>query len=351
MRNVCSFRSKPDLTGRKMSRKGSSSDPLVSVVTPFYNTERYLSECIESVLGQSYEHFEYILVNNCSTDESYQIAEEYARQDDRIQLISNAEFLPQVANYNRALRQISKESKYFKIVQADDWIMRECISRMVEIAEDNPSVGIVSSYYLTEKDVLNVGLPYNKRVFCGKEVCRMQLLGDDFFFGSPSSVLFRSQILGERSPFYSEARLHEDTEACYEILQEWDFGFVHEILTFTRTANESIMSRVRRLDPWCLDRFIVVYRYGRKFLESNEYERALNAAKNVYFRYLARNFVRARNKEFWDYHRKGLATIGYELKSSELARYLILELLDIAFNPMATFGKILRSFSKSGKRG
>jgi glycosyltransferase involved in cell wall biosynthesis len=48
--------------------------PLVSVVTPFYNTERYLAECIESVLAQTYPIFEYILVNNRSTDASRDIA-------------------------------------------------------------------------------------------------------------------------------------------------------------------------------------------------------------------------------------------------------------------------------------
>ena len=99
------------------------SQPLVSVVTPFYNTEGYLSECIESVLKQSYDNFEYILSNNCSTDRSSEIAEEYAKQDHRVRLISNGEFLDQVKNYNRALRYISPQSKYCKIVQADDWII------------------------------------------------------------------------------------------------------------------------------------------------------------------------------------------------------------------------------------
>ena len=55
--------------------------PLVSVVTPFYNTASYLAQCIESVLKQSYSEFEYILMDNCSTDGSSEIAETYARRD------------------------------------------------------------------------------------------------------------------------------------------------------------------------------------------------------------------------------------------------------------------------------
>ncbi len=48
--------------------------PLVGVVTPVYNGEDFLAQCIESVLGQTYEHYEYFIVNNCSTDRSLEIA-------------------------------------------------------------------------------------------------------------------------------------------------------------------------------------------------------------------------------------------------------------------------------------
>src|SRR5215510_4357832 len=85
--------------------------PLVSVLTPFYNTAAYLSECIESVLKQTYTEFEYILADNCSTDGSAEIADNYARQDSRIRLIRYSDFVAQLPNYNRALREISKSSQ------------------------------------------------------------------------------------------------------------------------------------------------------------------------------------------------------------------------------------------------
>ena len=62
----------------------TAAQPFLSVVTPFYNTQAYLKECIESVLGQSYRNFEYILVDNCSNDGSLDIAEYYAKRDSRI---------------------------------------------------------------------------------------------------------------------------------------------------------------------------------------------------------------------------------------------------------------------------
>jgi len=135
----------------------------VSVITPFYNTEKYLEECIESVLRQHYPNFEYILVNNCSDDGSLIIAERYAQKDDRIRIVNNEKLLTQVQNYNRALQQISTNSKYCKIVQADDWIFPDCLSKMVDVAESSENIAIVSSYYLCGTNVEGNGLPYKRR--------------------------------------------------------------------------------------------------------------------------------------------------------------------------------------------
>jgi glycosyltransferase involved in cell wall biosynthesis len=91
-----------------------SAEPFVTVVSPFYNTADYLRECIESVLNQSYKNFEYLLVNNKSTDGSREIALEFACKDKRVRLIDNDQFVSQLENYNGALKQIDPRSKYVK---------------------------------------------------------------------------------------------------------------------------------------------------------------------------------------------------------------------------------------------
>ena len=128
--------------------------PLVSIVTPVYNNEEYLAECIESVLAQTYQNWDYIIVNNCSTDKSGEIARRYAAKNPRIRVHDNQQFLRAVPNHNLALRQISPESKYCKIVFADDWIFPHCIEEMVAVAEEHSSVGIVGAYGLQEHEIL-----------------------------------------------------------------------------------------------------------------------------------------------------------------------------------------------------
>src|SRR3970040_1020431 len=106
-----------------------SSAPLVSVLTPVYNGAPYLRECIESVLSQTYSNWEYTIVNNCSTDQTLTIAEEYARKDTRIRVCSNAVLLDVISNHNRAFRLVSPDSKYCKVVSGDDWLFPECLTQ------------------------------------------------------------------------------------------------------------------------------------------------------------------------------------------------------------------------------
>ena len=118
----------------------------VSVVTPFYNVAQYLGECIDSVLAQTHGDFEYILVDNHSDDGSEEIAARYAERDRRLRVVSPPTFLPQVPNYNFALRQIAPDTAYCKIVQADDAIFPHCLEEMVALASAHPSIGLVSAY-------------------------------------------------------------------------------------------------------------------------------------------------------------------------------------------------------------
>src|SRR5262245_47479668 len=118
----------------------ATAQPLVSIVTPLYNEEMHLAECIESVLAQTYQNWDYTIVNNCSTDRSAEIALRYAASDRRIRVVDNQQFLRAFPNHSEALRQISPASKYCKIVFADDWIFPECLERMVAVAEEIPSV-------------------------------------------------------------------------------------------------------------------------------------------------------------------------------------------------------------------
>src|SRR6266487_1539553 len=92
------------------------TQPLVTVLTPVYNGARYLTDCVESVLAQTYQNWEYVIVDNRSTDHSLEIAQRYAKQDSRIRIHSNEDFVDVISSHNIAFRQVSANSRYCKVV-------------------------------------------------------------------------------------------------------------------------------------------------------------------------------------------------------------------------------------------
>ena len=326
-----------------------SVSPLVSIVTPVYNNEEHLPECIESVLAQTYQNWDYTIVNNCSTDRSGEIAREYAAKYPRIRVHDNEKFVAAVPNHNLTLRQISPNSKYCKMVFADDWIYPRCIEEMVALAEEQPSVGVVQAYGLWE-DIDRIphehivawgGLPYPSRFVSGRDICRRMFIGGlDHIFGTPTSVLYRSDLVRNQDPFYNEENLHADKEACVVLLKKADFGFVHQILTFTRGRPGSLnkMSVNMYLDIGCSLHTLVAH--GKEFLTEEEYEERLARHLVEYYNFLAVSLIRGRrDKIFWDFHKGKLnETLGFS--RSRLARATIARLFKGVLHPYETFGKL-----------
>jgi len=300
---------------------------LVSVVTPFYNTAAYLAECIESVLAQTHGHFEYLLLDNASTDGSGEIAARYVARDARIRLARNETLLTQTQNYNRALELVHPGACYVKIVQADDWLFPRCLAEMVALADEHPSVAIVSSLDKRGRTVCGECLLPEQRVLRGREACRLVLREDRFFFGSPTTVMYRADVVRARRPFFPEVAHFADTVAAFEILRDHDFGFVHQVLSYTRIREDSISGAAVTFDPEPLDKLIRIVRCGRLHLDTHEYEKRRRAVEQGYYRRLAAAWLRRREPAYWDWHRKGLATVGEVIDRRQLARAVVIELI------------------------
>jgi len=322
---------------------GLERSPRVSVVTPFFNTEAYLAECIKSVLRQTYDDWEYILVDNQSTDSSPDIAAKFAADDRRIRVVRTPAFFSQVQNYNFALRQISPSSEFVKVLEADNWLFPACLEKMVGLAEAHPSVGLVSSLTATERAVRFTGLHRSQTVIQGREAARRLFLEDAYWFGSPTTVLMRARFVRRRPAFYDEsAAIAEDQLVCYEILQEADFGFIHELLTFVRTENESILSGRKGYDAFAVDRYIVLHRYGQTFLDPTDYANVLHRVRRNYYQTLARAVLRRVKSDYWNFHRTALTDIGVRIELRRLTAAVLRELLWRGLNPGQTIADLLR---------
>ncbi|MDE3178650.1 MAG: glycosyltransferase family 2 protein [Acidobacteriota bacterium] len=319
----------------------SQSLPLVSVVTPVYNCAEYLAECIESVLAQTYSNWDYTVVDNCSTDGSAEIARAYAAKDSRIRVIQNRQFLRAVANHNVALRQISSESKYCKVVFGDDWMFPHCLEEMVAIAEEHPSVGIVGAYGLDGNNILCAGLSYPSRIVSGREICRRLFLEGTYVFGSSTSVLYRSALVRGQDHFYNEANLHADREACLVLLKTRDFGFVHQILTFMRVRPVSIGTMAEDVRMYLGCQLHTLVTHGPDFLTPVELGGCLDELLAEYYNFLAVSLMRGRrDSKFWDLHKRKLTEGGVGFSRMRLSRAILARLCRAALDPYETIEKL-----------
>lgn len=279
-----------------------SSQPLVNIITPVYNEAGYLAECIESILAQTYQNWVYSIVDNCSTDGSLEVALRYAAKDRRIQVHQNPQFLGAIQNHNAALQHITATSKYCKIVFGDDWIFPTCLEQMVALAEAHPSVGIVGAYALEGERVALSGLPYTSSVVSGHEICRRHLLDELYVFGSANAVLYRADLIRDRVPFYNEANIHADTEVCIALLKMCDFGFVHQVLTFTRVRSGSLTTLSDDLNTSMPGLLQLICGHGADYLTPEEHRARLARHVSGYYRFLGKSLMLGRNQKFWNYH-------------------------------------------------
>lgn len=314
-------------------------EPLVSVVTPVYNGEKYLRECIESVLAQTYTNWEYIIVNNCSTDRTLEVAQEYAAADSRIRVHNNEQFVRMEANHNIAFRQISPASKYCKVVHADDWIFPECLEKMVGLAEEYPSVAIVQAYRLQGNIVAGDGVPYPSTFVRGRDACRLWLMRRPSIFGAPSGLLYRADIVRSRHDFYDDTPA-ADTGVCLEFLGEHDYGFVHQVLTFQRLRKAAYTVEVQHLGADFPGHLRELITYGPRDLTEAELQRAIREHLRRYYDHLGAVALRGRSREHWRFHQRSLAALGYPLRPGRVFASAVYYLLGVVFNPARTVERL-----------
>lgn len=292
--------------------------PTVSVVTPFFNTAQYLAECVESVLGQTFGDFEYLLVDNASTDGSLDIARDFAQRDGRVRLVHFDELLPQIPNYNRALRLIDPGVRYCKMAQADDVLFPRCLEDMVSVADLDDRIGMVGAYIVLQDHVFLDGLDYYETIVDGDELCRRYLKGGPYIFGNPTSQLYRAADVREAATFFPEESVIADADAAVRLLLGRRFGFVHQVLSFSRRNNESISDSHADFNIDLLTRRVLLERYGARVLDASTFASESRKIDRRYRRMLGEAWLLRRGRAFWEFHRRGLADVGLRISAADI---------------------------------
>ncbi len=120
-----------------------ASQPLVSILIPVYNREAMIVQCLRSALAQTYSNIEIVVGDNASTDGTFQVVQDHARQDDRIRCFRNDLNVGAVRNWLKCLEHSTGE--YIKLLFSDDWLEPQAVERLLVPILENPEVGFAYS--------------------------------------------------------------------------------------------------------------------------------------------------------------------------------------------------------------
>ena len=150
-------------------------------------------------------------------------------------------------------------------------------------------------------------------------------------------MLLRSDCIRERNCLYEESgnvHVGQDVQVCLELLKDADFGFIHQILTFSRAHEDSLTSRTLHLSTIYPETLHLLKRYGPVYLTASEFQSCWKHILSVYTSFLGRSVFLSRGRDFWQYHRQEMRKLGYTLTPFDLGRNAFTEVLRAAWSPV-----------------
>jgi glycosyltransferase involved in cell wall biosynthesis len=123
--------------------------PLISIVLPCYNGEKFLAQSIQSCIDQEYQNWELLLVNDCSTDNSYKIMLDYAKNNSRIKIIDNKKNLKLPTSLNAGFD--AAQGEYFTWTSDDNYYLPNALNELLKAILGNNADAVYSGYYIIDE--------------------------------------------------------------------------------------------------------------------------------------------------------------------------------------------------------
>ena len=320
--------------------------PPASVLLPVYNGQAHVRQAIKSVLAQDYPKFEFIIVDNASTDNTPAIINEYA-SDRRLKVYRNEKTVPRLENFVRAFELAAPESCWLKFIGDDDRLLEQCLSEMIRAGEEGENVGLVSSHYYDGDRLVTGILPKGQEWVEGSEFLRRLLLepaARSTVF-SPASLLVSHRAYREMGGFRTDL-LHADSELFYRILNRYNLAFVHRPLTVTGFHGASGQAGSTASGHTFAEAYLIRYRnlklYDRIRLRVWEKERIKFNLVNDSVGFMLSRLARGDFKTVFSHLKKISATACYHLPLS-LGYFLVLGVKKLVR------GEPIRLFKKNKK--
>jgi glycosyltransferase involved in cell wall biosynthesis len=223
--------------------------PLVSVVVPAYQSERYIAETLESALDQTYPHLEVVVADHSSTDRTWEIVDRYSA-DPRVRVFRTSAGGGAARNWNRVTDEA--RGKYVKLLCADDLLRPTCVQEQVRVAEVHPDVVMVAA----KRDIIDArgtplirsrGLAGLAGLVPGDVAIRHTVRAGTNVFGEPAGVLLRTTTVRKVGGWGAEQAYLIDEDLYVRVLQHGSlYAIPRSLAAFRVSESQWSVSLVNR---------------------------------------------------------------------------------------------------------
>lgn len=238
--------------------------PEVSIIVPVYNTEKYLENCLISLIKQTYKNIEIICVDDCSTDNSWNILEEYSKKDCRIEIFKLAKNSKQGAARNKGL-DVAR-GKYVTFVDSDDFLALNFIEKIYNALETNNcdvAVCNIKNFILEKKknnikQLLSINKSY-KTLELTEGIYRYHFSKVPPLRSGPVAKLYKKEIIDKYNIRFPENLMQED-EAFYwfYMFRIKSLYFINEDLYYRLIHSQSVMFNLKFKHKHCFDHLNII---------------------------------------------------------------------------------------------
>ena len=255
-------------------------NPKVSIIIPVYNTEQYLKQCLDSIINQTYKDIEIIVVNDNSTDSSYDIIKEYAEKDNRFVIVNLEEKKEQGNARNKGLEIAGGE--YITFVDSDDWVRNDFIEILYkEIEKSNLDVVSASQYFYDnlQKKIIDIKT-VSAKILNKRDIETLLIPKKDFFIIPVWQKIYRKQFLYDNKIKFKLC-WHEDNIFLFEtLIKTTKIRFTDDKIYFYRINREKSSMYERNKDFTLFNTFSEL---KKMLIENNKYDQY----KKIYYQYIS----------------------------------------------------------------
>lgn len=217
----------------------------ILVFVPTYNSEKYLRQCLDSVIQQTFQDWQCVISDDASTDKSVEIAREYEKKDSRFKVLTHDKNVGAANNWNRAKE--NNNSFATKILCADDYLFKDALKEQLDILQRNQTAIVFSERYIVfpSGKKLHPRLPKYVSNISFNEAFKLYINLGRNIFGEPVTALFRTDLFIKSEGFYPKFEYSLDTSGYMAIARGHDVTFDNSVVGAFRVSKSQWSHKLR----------------------------------------------------------------------------------------------------------